>query len=59
MKGSCERGQQVDQNYITGYFEKKNKKNQEKCSILGPKIMCHNCGFTLRMLLKLLHNEAN
>ena len=26
MKGSCERGQQVDQNYITGYFEKKKKK---------------------------------
>ena len=49
MKGSCERGQQVDQNYITGYFL---KKIQEKHSIFGPKIICHNSGFTLRMLLK-------
>ena len=56
MKGSCERGQQVDQNYITGYFL---KKIQEKHSIFGPKIICHNSGFTLRMLLKWFQNEAD
>ena len=36
MKGSCEMGQQVDQNYITGYFEKK-KKNSRKVQHIGSK----------------------
>ena len=46
-----ERGQEVDQNHITSFFQK--SLFHGKWAILGQKIVCHNLGPALKIYFKI------